>query len=96
MCVCVCASRDRPNKAGWLQGLALYGRGDHVADEGAAHFGRVAMTVRGSYLLLIFLPFLLLGPLLLVLAQALQPRAGATAPGQPASAVTLWTVQYHA
>ena len=66
-----------------MQGLALYGQGDHREDEDAAHFGTVAMTVRGSYLLLIFLPFLLLGPMLLLLAQALQPRAGATAPGVP-------------
>ena len=64
-----------------MQGLALYGRGDHKEDEDAAHFSTAAMTVRGSYLLLIFLPFLLLGPMLLLLAQALQPRAGATASG---------------
>ena len=74
---------DKSKGKGAVQGLALYGQGDHREDEDAAHFGTVAMTVRGSYLLLIFLPFLLLGPMLLLLAQALQPRAGATAPGAP-------------
>ena len=40
------------------------------------------MTARGSYLILVFLPFLVMGPLLLLLAQVMQPRAGAHAAGE--------------
>lgn len=54
----------------WLvQGLDLYGRADHLQKTPAplTAAGRLQMATRALYLLLVFLPFLLLGPLLLYL-----------------------------
>jgi len=62
----------------WLQAkeggdeLALYGRGDHMDfDAALTPSDRVAMGLRAAYLLLIFLPFMLLAPLLFLLANLL-------------------------
>lgn len=51
------------------EGLDLYGRADHLQKTPAplTAAGRLQMATRALYLLLVFLPFLLLGPLLLYL-----------------------------
>ena len=52
-----------------IQGLDLYGRADHLqrTPEPITPWVRVQMFLRAAYLLLVFLPFMLLGPLLLYL-----------------------------
>ena len=70
-----------------MQGLALYGRADHLLDTPVALTvkERCEMTVRAFYLLMVFLPFLCLGPLLLFLASMVAgksppPRQRGTSP----------------
>ena len=56
----------------------LFGRGDHAAREQALTVrDRCDLLVRASFLVTVFLPFLLLGPLLLLLAAQFTPSAGA-------------------
>lgn len=62
----------------------LFGRGDHAASEQALTVrDRCDLLVRASFLVTVFLPFLLLGPLLLLLAAQFTPTAQAQ--GQAAS-----------
>ncbi|KAL3147271.1 hypothetical protein ABBQ32_002762 [Trebouxia sp. C0010 RCD-2024] len=56
----------------------LFGRGDHAASEQALTVrDRCDLLVRASFLVTVFLPFLLLGPLLLLLAAQFTPTAQA-------------------
>lgn len=52
--------------------LALYGAGDHMSFTADLTLGdRAAMAMRATYLITIFIPFIFLGPILLMLADAL-------------------------
>jgi hypothetical protein len=52
--------------------LALYGRADHMSFTADLTLrDRTAMAMRATYLITIFLPFILLGPVLLLLADVL-------------------------
>ena len=56
----------------------LFGRGDHAAREQALTVrDRCDLLVRASFLVTVFLPFLLLGPLLLLLAAQFAPSVAA-------------------
>lgn len=56
----------------------LFGRGDHTAREQALTVrDRCDLLVRASFLVTVFLPFLLLGPLLLLLAAQFAPSVPA-------------------
>ena len=58
----------------------LFGRGDHAAQEQALSVrDRCDLLVRATFLVTVFLPFLLLGPLLLLLAAQFTPTARAQA-----------------
>ena len=52
----------------------MFGRGDHTArEQGLTVRDRCDLLVRASFLVTVFLPFLLLGPLLLLLAAQFTP-----------------------
>ena len=56
----------------------LFGRGDHAARAQALTVkDRCDLLVRASFLVTVFLPFLLLGPLLLLLAAQFTPSVAA-------------------
>ena len=56
----------------------LFGRGDHAAREQALTVrDQCDLLVRASFLVTVFLPFLLLGPLLLLLAAQFTPSVAA-------------------
>ena len=58
----------------------LFGRGDHSAQEQALSVrDRCDLLMRASFLVTVFLPFLLLGPILLLLASQFAPSASAQA-----------------
>ncbi|KAL0035601.1 hypothetical protein WJX79_001935 [Trebouxia sp. C0005] len=58
----------------------LFGRGDHSAQEQALSVrDRCDLLMRASFLVTVFLPFLLLGPILLLLASQFAPSAPAQA-----------------
>ena len=73
----------------------LFGRGDHAAREQALTVrDRCDLIARASFLVTVFLPFQLLGPILLLLASQFAPSAPAqaqaaslaAAPADPGSA----------
>lgn len=62
------------------QAAPLFGRGDHAAQEQSLSVrDRCDLLVRASFLVTVFLPFLLLGPILLLLAAQFAPSAPAQA-----------------
>ena len=68
--VCVCIQDANEEAA------PLFGRGDHAAREQALTVrDRCDLIVRATFLLTVFLPFLLLGPILLLLASQFAPSA---------------------
>jgi hypothetical protein len=68
-------SQDAREEAG-----PLFGRGDHSAQEQALSVrDRCDLLMRASFLVTVFLPFLLLGPILLLLASQFAPSAPAQA-----------------
>lgn len=62
------------------QAAPLFGRGDHATQEQSLSMrDRCDLLVRASFLVTVFLPFLLLGPILLLLAAQFAPSAPAQA-----------------
>ena len=60
------------------QAAPLFGRGDHATQEQSLSVrDRCDLLVRASFLVTVFLPFLLLGPILLLLAAQFAPSAPA-------------------
>ena len=67
----------------------LFGRGDHATAEQALTVrDRCDLLVRASFLVTVFLPFLLLGPLLLLLAAQFTPTAQAQGEAASLAAAT--------
>lgn len=64
-----------------MQGLDLYGRADHLQREPEPPTAseRLQMGLRAMYLLLVFTPFILLGPLLLYLSSLGHSKAAGEA-----------------
>lgn len=67
----------------------LFGRGDHASREEALSMrDRCDLIARATFLVTVFLPFLLLGPILLLLASQFAPSAPAQAQAASVGAAT--------